>query len=133
MVNGNKSAAFGAIYAALAVAFGAFGAHVLESHLTPDSLSTYETAARYQMYHALGLLAAGLLAGRSRGRDARLVWACRLLHIGIWLFCGSLYVLVLSGVSFLGAITPLGGASWIAAWLLVAAALLRPAEDGNSR
>lgn len=128
----NNSIAYGAIYAALAVALGAFGAHVLESRLTPDMLSTYETAARYQMYHALGLIAAGLLAERRQG-DRRLAWACRLLHIGIWLFSGSLYVLVFTGVTVLGAITPLGGTAWVAAWLLIAIALLRSGgQSGRS-
>jgi Uncharacterized small membrane protein len=122
-----KHAAIGALYAGLAVAFGAFGAHVLEERLTADALSTYETAARYHMYHALGILLAAMLAGRAEpGPSARLLaWSLRLLHAGIWLFSGSLYVLTLSGLSWLGAITPLGGAAWVAGWALAAAALLR--------
>lgn len=118
-----KHAAWGALYAGLAVALGAFGAHVLEARLTADAISTYETAARYQMYHALGLLLIALIA--ERVPDRRLVWSCRLLHAGIWLFAGSLYVLVFTGVSWLGAITPLGGVAWVAGWAAAAAALLR--------
>jgi uncharacterized membrane protein YgdD (TMEM256/DUF423 family) len=126
-LNWKKHAAIGAIYAGLAVAFGAFGAHVLEARLSQDSLSTYETAARYHMYHALGLVLTAILAGRAEaGATGRLfAWALRLLHAGIWLFSGSLYALVLTGTGWLGAITPLGGVSWVAGWGLAAAALLR--------
>ncbi|EXX91673.1 membrane protein [Paenibacillus darwinianus] len=115
-----KQIAFGAVYAALAVALGAFGAHALDGRLTAKMLQTFETGVRYQMYHALGLLVVGVLAERAGGR--RLVWAGRMLHAGIWLFSGSLYILSLTGVKVLGAITPLGGAAFIAGWLLVAAA-----------
>ncbi|HUC94280.1 MAG TPA: DUF423 domain-containing protein [Paenibacillus sp.] len=117
----HKQTAFGALYAALAVALGAFGAHALDGRLTGDMLQVYETGVRYQMYHALGLLAVGLLAERAAG-DRRLAWAGRLLHAGIWLFSGSLYVLSLTGVTILGAVTPLGGVAFIAGWLLIAAA-----------
>jgi uncharacterized membrane protein YgdD (TMEM256/DUF423 family) len=126
-MNWKKHAAIGAIYAGLAVALGAFGAHVLEERLTADAMSTWETAARYHMYHALGLVLTALLAGRAEaGASGRLLaWSVRLLHAGLWLFSGSLYVLVLSGAGWLGAVTPLGGVAWVAGWGLVAAALLR--------
>lgn len=131
-LNWKKHAAIGAIYAGLAVALGAFGAHVLEERLTADAMSTWETAARYHMYHALGLVLTALLAGRAEaGAPGRLLaWSVRLLHAGLWLFSGSLYALVLSGAGWLGAVTPLGGVAWVAGWGLVAAALLR---SGNAR
>jgi Uncharacterized small membrane protein len=129
-LNWEKHAAIGAVYAGLAVALGAFGAHVLEDRLTPEAMSTYETAARYHMYHALGLVLTAILAGRAEaGASGRLfAWAARLLHAGIWLFSGSLYVLVLTGLGWLGAVTPLGGVAWVAGWGLAAAALLRSAS-----
>ena len=131
-LNWNKHAAMGAVYAGLAVALGAFGAHGLEGTITAERLATYETAARYQMYHALGLLLVALLAGRLPAAS-KFAWACRLLHAGIWLFSGSLYALVLSDVSALGAITPLGGLCWIAAWVLTAAGLWSGARSDNPR
>jgi uncharacterized membrane protein YgdD (TMEM256/DUF423 family) len=103
----------------LAVAFGAFGAHVLEARVEPARLDTFATGVQYHMYHALGLLIIGLLAERM-GASRRMQWAGRLLLIGIILFSGSLYLLVLTGVTVLGAITPLGGVSFLAGWLLVA-------------
>ena len=71
MTSWNRYAAYGAIYAGLAVVLGAFGAHALESQLSADRLATYETAVRYQMYHALALIAIGLLAGRVQDRTRR--------------------------------------------------------------
>jgi len=123
MLRSNRQAAYGAIYAGLAVALGAFGAHLLEERIASDMLDVFETAVRYQMYHALGLIAIGLAAGRMEHAAAAWRWAGRLLHAGIWVFSGSLYVLSLSGITILGAITPIGGAAFIAGWVLAAAAL----------
>jgi len=124
-VNWRLHAAMGAIYAGLAVALGAFGAHVLEERIAADAMSTWETAARYHMYHALGLILTALVAGRPE-TDGRLsAWALRLMHAGIWLFAGSLYILVLTGAGWLGAVTPLGGVCWVAGWGFAAASLLR--------
>jgi uncharacterized membrane protein YgdD (TMEM256/DUF423 family) len=115
----------GALNAFISVAAGAFGAHVLRARLTPDLLAIFETGARYHMYHALGLLAVGLLAHvRPSPLLAGAGWA---MLVGIVLFSGSLYVLALSGVRALGAITPLGGLGFLAGWLLLAAAAWRPA------
>jgi uncharacterized membrane protein YgdD (TMEM256/DUF423 family) len=112
----------GALNAFLAVAAGAFGAHALKSRLTPDMLAVFETGARYQMYHALGLLAVGALValGRSTGAAGWLMLA------GIVLFSGSLYALALTQVRVLGAITPLGGLCFLIAWLWLAISMLRP-------
>jgi uncharacterized membrane protein YgdD (TMEM256/DUF423 family) len=113
----------GALNAFLAVAAGAFGAHALRARLTPDLLAIFEVGARYHMYHALGLVAVGLLA---QVRPQPLLgWAGGAMLAGIVLFSGSLYALSLSGVRALGAITPLGGLGFLAGWALLALACLR--------
>ncbi|NTX64856.1 DUF423 domain-containing protein [Myxococcus sp. CA051A] len=113
----------GAVNAFLSVAAGAFGAHALKARLPPDLLVIFETGARYHMYHALGLLAVGLL---SLLRPSSLLngagWA---MLVGIVLFSGSLYALALSGVRVLGAVTPLGGLGFLAGWALFAIAAWR--------
>ena len=116
--------ALGAISAAISVAAGAFGAHALKERLPADLLAVFETGARYQMYHALGL---GLVAwaastGRAAGAAA---WAGWLFVAGTVLFSGSLYGLALSGVRAHGAVTPLGGVAFIAGWIALALAALR--------
>ena len=111
-------AALGALSAALAVAAGAFGAHALKGHLSPEDLSVFETGARYQMYHALALLAVAWAATRWPGSAVHAAgW---LFVIGTLLFSGSLYALALSGVRWLGAITPLGGLAFLAGWVCLA-------------
>ena len=108
----------GALSAFIAVAAGAFGAHALRGALPPDLLDVFETAARYQMYHALALLAAGWAASRRPSVAARLAgW---LFVAGTILFSGSLYALSLSGARWLGAITPLGGLAFLGGWLALA-------------
>jgi uncharacterized membrane protein YgdD (TMEM256/DUF423 family) len=106
--------AIGALLAALAVALGAFGAHLLRARLTPDLFAIFETAARYQAIHAFGLLAAAWAGTRWPGRPAAIAGA--LLLAGIVVFSGSLYLLVLTGIRGLGAITPLGGILLMAGW-----------------
>jgi uncharacterized membrane protein YgdD (TMEM256/DUF423 family) len=110
--------ALGCVSAAIAVTLGAFGAHGLRGRLVPDMLVTFEIGVRYQMYHALGLLAVGLALAR---------WPSSVLALAGWLFVagtivfsGSLYVLSLSGHRWLGAVTPLGGAALIAGWVVLA-------------
>lgn len=115
--------ALGAASGALSVAAGAFGAHALKARLTPDLLAVFETAARYQMFHALALLAAAWAASRWPGWRPRAAGWC--FVAGSVVFCGSLYALALSGVRALGAITPAGGVLLIAGWLLLALAALR--------
>lgn len=116
----------GALSAAIAVAAGAFGAHALRDRLAPDLLQVFETGARYQMYHALGLLAVAWAVGRAEGAGPRRAgW---LFVLGTLLFSGSLYLLALTGVRALGAITPLGGIAWIAGWTLLALTF-RPATS----
>jgi len=109
--------AMGAVFAALAVAGGAFGAHSLKAILTPDLLIVFETAVRYQMYHALGLLLVGLIIDRSPYSTVRYAgWA---FAFGIILFSGSLYLLSLSGVRWWGAVTPIGGLCFLIGWGLL--------------
>jgi uncharacterized membrane protein YgdD (TMEM256/DUF423 family) len=105
-------------FALLAVAAGAFGAHALRERLPEAMLAIFETGVRYQMYHALGLLAAALLLARAPSTSA--VAAGWLFTFGIVVFSGSLYVLVLSGVRTWGAVTPFGGVAMIAGWALLA-------------
>ena len=108
----------GALSAFIAVAAGAFGAHGLKNHLTPELLTTFEVAARYQMYHSLALIATGLLVGRADGTCLRIAgWA---FIVGILVFSGSLYALALSGVRGLGAVAPIGGAAFMVGWLTLA-------------
>jgi uncharacterized membrane protein YgdD (TMEM256/DUF423 family) len=111
------------VLAGFAVLAGAFGAHALRARLDANSLAIWETAARYQMYHGLALLASGALPWPP---DLRLLrTGRRLLLAGVVVFSGSLYALALSGVTTLGAITPLGGAALLAGWACLAVALFR--------
>lgn len=104
-----------AISGFLTVALGAFGAHGLETVLTPERLNTWHTGVLYQMFHTLALLALGLLL--MQVNSAWLHWSAWLFLAGIILFSGSLYVLALSGIRILGAITPLGGLAFLAGWV----------------
>ena len=108
----------GAIFMALAVLLGAFGAHALKKVLSPDMLAIYKTGVEYQFYHALGLLLIGVIGFHIRSRY--LQWAGLFISIGIIIFSGSLYVLTLSGIKALGAITPIGGLSFVAGWIFLA-------------
>jgi uncharacterized membrane protein YgdD (TMEM256/DUF423 family) len=115
--------ALGAILAGLAVGLGAFGAHALRGTLGAADLDTFETGVRYQMYHALGLLAVAWAA--ERWGTTAVTSAGWLFVAGIVVFSGSLYLLVLSGQRWLGAVTPIGGVAFLAGWLLLAWAALR--------
>ncbi len=109
----------GSLLAGLAVALGAFGAHALRDRLGADLLNTFETAVRYQMYHALAMLAVGLII--SRFPSSLFIPASGWLFLaGIILFSGSLYLLCFTGIRWLGAITPLGGVAFILGWLALA-------------
>lgn len=115
--------ALGAVLALLSVAFGAFGAHVLGPRIPPDRLVTFETAARYQMYHALALLFLGIAFDRLAVGPATL--SGRLFVAGIVVFCGSLYALALGAPRGFGAVAPLGGLGFLAGWGLLLVAALR--------
>jgi len=108
-------ALFGVLFALLAVAAGAFGVHGLRGRLAPDMLEVFETAARYQMYHALALFAVAWASARWPASPSTAAgW---LFVAGIVLLCGRLYVLSLSGTRWIGAVTPLGGLAFLAGWL----------------
>jgi uncharacterized membrane protein YgdD (TMEM256/DUF423 family) len=112
----------GAVAGFIGVAFGAFGAHGLRGRLSPEMLAVFETGVRYQMYHALALVLTASVAGRV---DGRAVAAAGWLFItGIALFSGSLYVLAVTGVTAFGAITPIGGVAFLAAWICLGVAAL---------
>jgi len=115
----------GSASAAVAVAAGAFGAHALRARLAPELLAAFETGVRYHLVHAVGLLAVAWASSRLPG--GAVAWAGWLLLAGTVLFSGSLYALALTGVRALGAVTPFGGAAFIAGWLLLAWAAARGA------
>ena len=118
-------ATLGALSGFIAVGAGAFGAHALKARLTPDLLAVFDTGVRYQMVHALGLLAVAWAITRWPGRAAVAGGWC--FVAGTVIFSGSLYLLALTGVRSLGAITPVGGALFLAGWLLLAFAAWRGA------
>ena len=110
----------GALSGAMAVGAGAFGAHALRARLEPRMLEVFETGARYQIYHAVALIAAAWIAGRWPGSLSTAAgW---LFVAGTVFFSGSLYALALSGINILGAITPIGGVCFIAGWVCLALA-----------
>jgi uncharacterized membrane protein YgdD (TMEM256/DUF423 family) len=112
----------GALAGFIAVALGAFGAHGLRGRLTPEMLAVFETGVRYHMYHALAIIATALVMGRGAGRLATAAgW---LFTAGIVLFSGSLYALALSGMTVLGAITPVGGVAFLLGWACLAFAVI---------
>lgn len=108
----------GAVSAAISVGTGAFGAHGLKARVAPDMLAVWETASRYQMYHAVGLIAASWIWSRwPSGAATASGW---LFVAGTVIFSGSLYAMTLSGARALGAITPIGGLAFIAGWIALA-------------
>ncbi len=129
-MNGHKIIASGAANMLLAVACGAFGAHGLKTVLGSDMLAIWQTAVHYQMVHALGLIAIGILQARNHRRS--LQHAAMLMLGGIFIFSGSLYLLALSGQRWLGAITPLGGMAFLAAWAILTWACWREPPSGQN-
>ena len=116
--------AAGAILMLAGVILGAFGAHLLESRLAARQLASYHTGVTYQMLHALGLVLVGLV-GQAAGVAARLRWSARLMLAGIFFFSGSIYLMTAGAPRWLGAVAPVGGLSFMAAWLLLAWHALR--------
>ena len=108
----------GAIFMALSVLLGAFGAHALKTRLTPEMMQIYQIGVEYQFYHAMGLLFTGIIGFQINSK-----WVSRsaiFLGIGIILFSGSLYLIALSGIKAIGAITPIGGLLFVAGWISLA-------------
>jgi len=114
--------AVGGALALVGVAAGAFASHGLEGRLSADALATFETGVRYQMYHALALLAVAWLVDRGVGGGMVAGWA---FTLGTVVFSGSLYVLVLTGQRWMGAVTPLGGVAFLVGWVALAMAFFR--------
>lgn len=119
MVSAKFSILSGSVLAFLSVAFGAFGAHALRDFLVANQrLSTYETAVQYQFFHALGLILVGLIG--QQFPSVKTDWVSTWMLLGILVFSGSLFLLCLTGIKWLGAITPLGGLCFLASWGLLA-------------
>ncbi|MGE5655271.1 MAG: DUF423 domain-containing protein, partial [Actinomycetota bacterium] len=111
-----------AVFGGLSVAAGAFASHALKARLSDRALQIFETGVRYQMYHALALLLVALLLSRAEESPSALVAAGLAFTMGIAIFSGSLYALSLTNLSWLGAITPLGGVALIVGWGCLAVA-----------
>jgi uncharacterized membrane protein YgdD (TMEM256/DUF423 family) len=122
--NSRRALIAGGVAALLSVVMGAFGAHALKEHLTPERLQVFETAVRYQMLHGLALI----LLGQSPQQYFS-QWTARLFVVGLVLFCGSLILLVLTDTPMLGAITPFGGVAWILGWILWIQKWMRTSES----
>ncbi len=114
----------GSLNALLVIVLGAFGAHALKARLTSDMLANYQTGIQYHFYHAVGLMMIGLIALHVPA-SGYLKWSGWLMLAGILLFSGSLYLLSISGIRWLGAITPIGGTAFILAWALLAIGVLK--------
>ncbi len=114
----------GALNAFLSVALGAFGAHGLEGKVEPKYLEIWKTGVTYQMFHASGLLVIGVLLGKLPA-NTLLSWSGWLMLIGIIFFSGSLYVLTITKIGILGAITPLGGVAFLVSWVLLIIATVK--------
>lgn len=122
-------AVLGGLLGGLAVAAGAFGAHALRAQLDARMLEVFETAVRYQMYHALALLAVAWLCRETTGMAAPVAgWA---FLLGILLFSGSLYAMVFTGVRALGAVTPIGGVAFMVGWVALAVAAMNLGAAGG--
>ncbi len=115
----------GAVFGGLSVAGGAFASHALKAQISARSLEIFETGARYQMYHALALLAVAMLSQQLNGNPTVLATAGGAFTLGIILFSGSLYALSLTGIGWLGAITPLGGVAFLVGWGCLAIAAIQ--------
>lgn len=115
----------GAVIMALGVIFGAFGAHALRDQLDAYRMSVYEKAVFYHFVQGLGFLMVSFLPKTGTFSEYATSWVCGLLLVGLVIFCGSLYLLALTGNRMLGAITPIGGVAFIAGWLVLAWFLMR--------
>ena len=122
-MQGSRLIGFGAVFAFLGVALGAFGAHALRDRLSTDMMAVYQTGVQYQMIHALALLALG---AQERVSAKVTGW---LFLVGIVVFSGSLYALALSGVKAFGAVTPLGGVAFLAGWAVLAVNALHRTQE----
>ena len=116
-----------ALFGLLAVALGAFGAHGLKSLVTIERIATWQTAVEYQFFHALAILVFGLY--QDQRNSPWIKWSIRCLILGVLIFSGSLYILVLADMTWLGMITPIGGVFMILGWLLFIIYLIKQPAD----
>ena len=123
--------AVGALLMLLGVVLGAFGAHALQQLLAPRQLASYQTSVHYQMLHSIGLVLLGLVA-RATGEGSALRWSARLMLAGIVLFSGSIYLMTAGAPRWLGAVTPVGGVSFMLAWALLARHALAAQRSGST-
>lgn len=123
MITGKLFLLIGCVITGSAVALGAFGAHGLRKTLSAEMLSVYQTGVLYQLIHGIALLAVGLILRQYE--SAAIVWSGWLLTLGTLLFSGSLYVLSVSSIRYVGLLTPLGGLAFIVGWILLFAGVLR--------
>lgn len=114
----------GSINAFLAVGLGAFGAHGLKSRISPEMLEIYQTGVQYHIFHALGLILIGIIA-HWLSESNLILWSGALILAGIVVFSGSLYILSITGIRSFGAVTPIGGVTFLAGWILMAFAALK--------
>lgn len=121
-----KFAFCGSIMMAITIALGAFGAHGLKKIITSDLLVIFHTGVEYQFYHALGLFCVALVASYSQTKQVKV--AGYLMIIGTFIFSGSLYFIALTGIKWIGAITPIGGTAYIVAWILLALSIRKITE-----
>lgn len=121
-----KLALYGAIFMALAVALGAFGAHGLKNVVSKEMLVIYHTGVEYQFYHALGLFCVAFVANFSERKKVSIAGYCMIF--GIVVFSGSLYTMTFTGIKILGAITPIGGVAFIVGWILLAFEILKNSQ-----
>ncbi|OUS06533.1 hypothetical protein A9Q81_03135 [Gammaproteobacteria bacterium 42_54_T18] len=126
-VQGIRWIAVGSMVLAMAVVLGAFGAHGLKDVLSESRMAVYQTAVQYHFYHGFGLMLVGLVM--SSLPDVGLRWVPRLLLLGLVLFSGSLYALILLNLGWLGVVTPIGGLSFIAGWVLLAVVLWKQSKN----
>ena len=123
--------AAGAILMLCGVLLGAFGAHALQAQLTPRQLASYQTGVQYQMLHAFGLMIVGIV-GQVTGTSPRLRWSAWLMVAGIVFFSGSIYLMTAGAPRWLGAVTPVGGVSFMVAWALLARHALAAQRSGST-
>lgn len=120
----------GSLFMAFAVAFGAFGAHIVQDMLMPGRFEVYNTGVDYHFYHALGLLVLGILSMKAPG-NRWFSWSGYCLITGILIFSGSLYILTLTDTGWLGAVTPIGGVAFILGWLFLAVGIFNSQITSN--
>ena len=118
---------YGAIMMAVSVALGAFGAHALKTVLDEHMIKVYNTAVEYQFYHALGLFAVAFVAHLNDTKRVNL--AGNIIFISTFIFSGSLYIMTITGIKWLGAITPIGGTGFIIGWVLLALSVSKSSSD----